>query len=402
LKNRFSKQLLSTLGRNELPWRPLRQLGDASLKGFKIPYPGMDKVVQIAKQWIENYRSEQFVRDKALSITRGIIKNTRTGHADMRNFDAIAKSIHNFIVKEIMYVRDQNGVERLQTPDATLRLKSGDCDDMVILGGALLESVGVPTRIKLIGQKAGSFSHIYLEYESTNQWKSFDPTLALYPGYEFPKNLIAAEKTVAVNRPSKRLSVPVETSRGLSGFSDNYENLNSNNRAMGSGFVTENDHQLGEAEAKIDAEQVAKIAETAAGLFKKIGGLGKKESAADKNKQSVQKQIENLGYPQFTKMKGWKGNEAQKLDAMQVILNAVQSNPSAASQINSWLEAGQVTPNTVSNVKAEFGSTGSSSAAITSVTGGGINPMVLIGGGSLLLLGLGYAAMSKKKSTSKE
>jgi hypothetical protein len=173
---------------------------------MRIPYPGLDSVVEVAVDWIKKFRGKQFIRDKALQITRGIIKNGRTGHPDMRNYDAIAQAIHDFIVSEVTYVRDQNGIERLQTPDATLELGSGDCDDMVILGGSLLESVGVPTRIKLIGQKRGSFNHIFLEYKAHGQWKSFDPTLALYPGYEISKQRIQAEKTVTVPRTGASLA----------------------------------------------------------------------------------------------------------------------------------------------------------------------------------------------------
>ncbi|WP_409029434.1 transglutaminase-like domain-containing protein [Gracilimonas sediminicola] len=396
-----SKKLLSTLGRNELPWQPLRQLGDASLKGFRIPYPGMDKVVQVAKQWIENYRSEQFVREKALSITSGMsARNTRTGHSDMRNFDAIAKAIHDYIVREILYVRDQNGVERLQTPDATLKLKSGDCDDMVILGGALLESVGVPTRIKLIGEKPGAFSHIYLEYFSNDQWKSFDPTLALYPGFEFPKSKIKANKTVSVNRPVQELGGFDPGHSSHSGFSDFDQHFNSNGRIMASGFVTDHSSELGEA--NFDVEKVAAIGEKAVGILSKIKIGGKKESAADKSKQQVQSELKSLGYPQFTKMSGWKGNEAQKLDAMQAILNAVQGNPSAASTITGWLEGGNVTPGTISKVKARFGQSSNMVPQLPGVANGsGSSQLLLIGGGGLLLLGVGFLALRGKKSKNK-
>jgi hypothetical protein len=181
-----------------------------------MSYPGMDAVVKMITELIENYRGKEFVREKALQITRQIPENPRTGHPDRRNFDAMAKVIHDWIVQNIEYVRDQNGIERIQTPDATLRLQTGDCDDMVILGGVLLESLGVPTRIKLIGE-GREFTHIYLEYLANGQWVSFDPTLALYPGYVIPKANINVEKTVAIQRPAKNLNINIQKKRRLKG-----------------------------------------------------------------------------------------------------------------------------------------------------------------------------------------
>ena len=187
-----------------LPFRTMRS-GSHSFNGLRMDYPGMDTVVSLIKEIITKYRGKEFVREKALDITRSIPKDPRTGHPNRRNFDAIAEAIHNWIVLNIEYVRDQNGIERIQTPDATLRLRTGDCDDMVILGGVLLESLGVPPRIQLIGE-GREFTHIYLDYLAAGQWKSFDPTLALYPGYDIPKENIKSEKTVSIERPK----IPLE------------------------------------------------------------------------------------------------------------------------------------------------------------------------------------------------
>lgn len=194
--------LITTRGtKSEPALRQLSRGGSRSLSVQNMPYPGMDRVVEIIKKMIEEYRGKQFVRSKAMQITGSITKNARSGHPDMRNFDAIAKAIYDFVIDKTIYTRDPNKIERLQMPDATLMLGSGDCDDMVILSGALLESVGVPTRIRLLGESSNSFSHILLDYLSNGQWKSFDPTLALYPGFKIPKDRIKNEKVVSITRP---------------------------------------------------------------------------------------------------------------------------------------------------------------------------------------------------------
>ena len=187
--------------------------GGHSLLGVRGKYPGMDKTVQNISQIIKQYRGDERIRDAALQISSSVRPDARTGMADMRNFDAIADAVYNWIVQRIHYVRDPNGIERLQTPDATLKLRTGDCDDMVILGASLLESVGIPTRIKLIGEKRGQYTHIYMEYLAKGEWVPFDPTLALYLDYQLPEKLFKANKTVAIERPDNN-SVPPKAISG--------------------------------------------------------------------------------------------------------------------------------------------------------------------------------------------
>lgn len=196
----MNRPLTSTPVETNPPLRPLRsRSGDRSLRGIRVPYPGLEKVVSTIRTMIEHYRGEEFVRETALQLTSSIPVNPRTGHPDRRNFDQIASAIYNFIIRTIHYVRDQHGIERLQTPDATLKLRTGDCDDMVILGGSLLESLGVPTRLKLVGERKGAFSHIYLEYLAGGQWKPFDPTLALQAGIGAGMEQLASQRTVPIS-----------------------------------------------------------------------------------------------------------------------------------------------------------------------------------------------------------
>lgn len=390
--------LTTTPGRNELPWQPLRRLGDASLSGYRRPYPGVDEVVNIAKTWIENYRSEQFIRDKALQITGSIRKHPRSNHPDMRDFDAIAKAIHDFIVKEIKYVRDQNEVERLQTPDATLLLKAGDCDDMVILGGALLESVGVPTRIKLIGQKTGQFSHIYLEYQANGQWKSFDPTLALYPGYVFPKKNIKAEKTVKIDREANNSKTKAGLSSG-SEFLNDFVQPPKTRKIMESNFVHyESDEGLG-----IDPVTIA----TGTSLIKHgVKLFGKKGSDPNYSSKSLTDTVAN-----FEKISGGsasriadqliqeKLNGASDYDLAQIVARAGGYSVSQITSSKKWplvknQLAMEVSRAQQSQTKTTAMSTGKSAAGANSPAGG--QNLILIGGGGLFLLGIAALALRKK------
>jgi hypothetical protein len=68
-----------------------------------------------------------------------------------------------------------------------LELKAGDCDDMVILLGALLQSVGHPVRLVLCGpdsRRPRLLSHIYLEVLHQDLWLPLDATMAHSMGWQ--------------------------------------------------------------------------------------------------------------------------------------------------------------------------------------------------------------------------
>ncbi len=70
-------------------------------------------------------------------------------------FDTLPNVLYNFyktkilfneVVKNLIYTSDPRAsAEYVQFPDETLKLKGGDCDDLSVLFGSLLESVGVET-----------------------------------------------------------------------------------------------------------------------------------------------------------------------------------------------------------------------------------------------------------------
>lgn len=83
--------------------------------------------------------------------------------------------------------------------------------------------------------------------------------------------------------------------------------------------------------------------------------LGKKpETESDIAKQQIQQQLAQMGYPQFSQMEGWGGDEDRKMQAMATIYTAIQQYPGAAGQIEAWLQNGQITPSTISQVQANY------------------------------------------------
>ena len=145
-------------------------------------YPGLSKVIERITRLIVEGRADLRVRAKALDITDDLDRSEATGLPERRDADAIASRVYTFMVRNVAYVRDPYGLEQLQAPTVTLEIKAGDCDDHTTLGGALLASLGVPVRVRVVG-KGETPSHVFLEYQSrTNGWTPFDTTIAQAPG----------------------------------------------------------------------------------------------------------------------------------------------------------------------------------------------------------------------------
>lgn len=170
-----------------------------------VRYPGLDAVLSKMKELVYKYRADS----RMISIVHYIVendpempKNPKTGHPDMRNFQAISDAVYRWIAKHVRYTRDPHDVERLQSPDATILQGSGDCDDMSILGATLLSSVGIPTRFRVVSDNADApenFSHIYFEYQIGEEWRPFDVTLAEKAGVGIPENFIYGSKYVPLS-----------------------------------------------------------------------------------------------------------------------------------------------------------------------------------------------------------
>lgn len=95
-----------------------------------------------------------------------------------------ANALFQFVQKHIRYVRDPHLIEALQTPAATLQLKSGDCDDKTILLASLLLSVGIPVKLIAGGFVKGRYTHVWLRARIGNRWMAMDPTEPFGMGWE--------------------------------------------------------------------------------------------------------------------------------------------------------------------------------------------------------------------------
>jgi len=97
------------------------------------------------------------------------------------------RAVFEWVRDSVRYVRDPHGLESLAAPHVTLRRMSGDCDDQVTLLGALLESVGYPTRLVIAAYSTpGVWEHVYLQTYAAGDWVDLDPTEREPMGYAPP------------------------------------------------------------------------------------------------------------------------------------------------------------------------------------------------------------------------
>jgi transglutaminase-like putative cysteine protease len=121
------------------------------------------------------------VRTKAVELVNGYRQ---------KDWIAELKSLHAFVRDKIRYTKDITDVETIQTPDVTLRVKAGDCDDKVVLLCSLLESIGHPTRMVAIGFRPDEFVHVYLESRVGSTWIPAETTEPVEIGWA-PKNVVS-------------------------------------------------------------------------------------------------------------------------------------------------------------------------------------------------------------------
>lgn len=168
-----------------------RQRWDGSLRSFRVPYPGLDSTLDVIRELVLQWRGDQKLRNLALKATRSV--------PDKRNSRQLAQALYRWITKHVEFIKDQFGIERLQSPDVTIQLGSGDCDDHAILSAAMLLSVGIPARLRVVAldpMRPEVFNHIFTEYFDGQRWQSFDTTLNTFAGYRIPESAFINQKTV--------------------------------------------------------------------------------------------------------------------------------------------------------------------------------------------------------------
>lgn len=141
-------------------------------------YPGIDRVAAELVALVDRERVTPRVRRLAARLAEeGGLRRNGLGHVDLRDRRGFAGALLRAVRRRVNYTNDPEKTELVSSPFSTLREGIGDCEDMVVLGGALLSSHGVPVRIVLVGYGPEGYDHTYLEVDAGDGWTAWDATL---------------------------------------------------------------------------------------------------------------------------------------------------------------------------------------------------------------------------------
>lgn len=202
-------------GREQISMRPRHT--SAPLTAPKIflghipkGWRGTQQTVEHVQALIRAGAKDFYVRQKAIDI---LLEK----HVKPKDYLAEIKALFEWVQRHIRYTKDTVQVEVLHSAKRMLELRAGDCDDMAILLGAMLEAIGHPVRLVLSGPdplKPDLFSHIYLEAFHRGRWIPLDATMPYPMGWE-PSTVV--KKIIAIERRSNMMAEDMEL-QGMGGI----------------------------------------------------------------------------------------------------------------------------------------------------------------------------------------
>lgn len=121
------------------------------------------------------------IRDLAVSIIRA----ARVPERDQMG-EVVA--LKNWVQDNVRYVRDPLWYESITFPESiAFDVKTGDCDDHVVLLAALLGAVGIPSRFVTFGIQSATQTHVAMEAQVKGEWIPLDPIVKNKPaGWQVP------------------------------------------------------------------------------------------------------------------------------------------------------------------------------------------------------------------------
>jgi hypothetical protein len=165
------------------------------IKLGQIPtgYPGTIKTISHIQALIRAGAKDFYVRQRAIDIL--LARPVRP-----KDYLGEIKALFEWVQRNVRYTKDPYRVEVLHTARRMLELRAGDCDDMAILLGAMLEAIGHPVRLVVTGPdplRRRLFTHVYLEVYLKGRWIPLDATMPFPPNWAprtFVRQVFALER----------------------------------------------------------------------------------------------------------------------------------------------------------------------------------------------------------------
>ncbi|WNG88145.1 transglutaminase-like domain-containing protein [Mycobacterium sp. ITM-2016-00317] len=149
---------------------------------------------------LEQIRS--FILDgaKDFTVRRRVVDILMAQRVRARDYLGEVKALFEWVQSNVRYTRDPHRVELLHSARRMLELRAGDCDDMTILLGAMLQSIGHPVRIVVVGpdpKRPNLFTHVYPEVQFRGRWIALDATVPHPMGWR-PRAIV--KKVISLRR----------------------------------------------------------------------------------------------------------------------------------------------------------------------------------------------------------
>ena len=164
---------------------------------------GTQQTVEHEQALIRAGAKDFYVRQKAIDI---LLEK----HVKPKDYLAEIQALFEWVQRHIRYTKDTFQVEVLHSARRMIELRAGDCDDMTILLGAMLEAIGHPVRLVIIGPdplRQNLFTHIYLEVLHKRHWIPLDATMP-YPMGWAPRTFV--KKIIEIERRPHMMSADLE------------------------------------------------------------------------------------------------------------------------------------------------------------------------------------------------
>lgn len=157
-----------------LPWMMAPPAAPMLRGALSYSLPGGDrgvaKTMDLIRSLVDSAIKDPFVNRTAIEI----LHQSNAPQYDQR---AAARTIYDWVHRNIRYVQDPVGKETVRPANVILKVRAGDCDDINgVLIPSLLGTIGITTRGVTIAAAQGSndFSHIYAEAMLNGQWVALD------------------------------------------------------------------------------------------------------------------------------------------------------------------------------------------------------------------------------------
>lgn len=129
---------------------------------------GLNQTLHQMRRYVIDGRVNPLIRSAAASIV--FLMPEKDGAAE-------CAALFAFVRDQIRYMGDVHDVETLMSPQQTLALQYGDCDDQTVLLCSLFESIGYPTRFVVASYSDPTqFEHVYCQVCIDEEWIDCDPT----------------------------------------------------------------------------------------------------------------------------------------------------------------------------------------------------------------------------------